>query len=131
MLVPSPSLKAKADDDAERWVQQRTGKTPVPSQRVRLFMPKTFPNGYTVPLSFDVDTPMTQADHVVTVQILAPRNPLPNVATFYFIPGRSLARVSTRIRLAEPQFVVALAAMNDGALLMTKAWVDVASDGCE
>jgi sulfur-oxidizing protein SoxY len=38
--------------------------------------------------------------------------------------------VSTRIRLAEPQYVLAVAEMNDGALLMTRAWVEVATNGC-
>jgi sulfur-oxidizing protein SoxY len=39
--------------------------------------------------------------------------------------------VSTRIRLAEPQYVLALAEMNDGALLMAKTWVEVATNGCK
>ena len=43
---------------------------------------------------------------------------------------RSVAHVSTRIRLAKPQHVVAVAEMNDGTLLMTKTWVDVATNGC-
>lgn len=112
-------------------VERLTGKTPTPSDRVRLTMPKTFPNGYTVPLAFDVDSPMTDADHVRYVRVLAPKNPLIEVATFYFTPGRSRANVSTRIRLAKSQFVLAVAEMNDGELLIAKTWVDVASDGCK
>jgi len=38
--------------------------------------------------------------------------------------------VSTRIRLAAPQHVLAVAEMSDDTLLMTKAWVEVASNGC-
>jgi sulfur-oxidizing protein SoxY len=38
--------------------------------------------------------------------------------------------VETRIRLAEPQDVVAVAEMNDGTLLMTTTWVEVATNGC-
>jgi sulfur-oxidizing protein SoxY len=38
--------------------------------------------------------------------------------------------VSTRIRIAEPQYIVAVAEMNDGALLTAKAWVEVATNGC-
>ena len=73
---------------------------------------------------------MTAADHVKQVHVLAPRNPIVEVATFHFVPGRSQPQVSTRIRLAAPQFVVAVAAMNDDALLMAKAWVEVATNGC-
>jgi sulfur-oxidizing protein SoxY len=93
-------------------------------------MPRTFPNGYTVPLSLEIESPMTEADHVRHVRVLAPRNPLIEVARFHFVPRRSEPRASTRIRLAEPQYVLAVAEMNDGALLMNKTWVAVASNGC-
>jgi sulfur-oxidizing protein SoxY len=93
-------------------------------------MPRTFPNGYTVPLDVEVESPMTQSDHVRYVRVVAPRNPLIEVVTLHFVPERSLPRVSTRIRLAEPQFVVAFAELNDGALLMAKTWVEVATNGC-
>jgi sulfur-oxidizing protein SoxY len=102
----------------------------VGSDRVHLVMPRTFPNGYTVPLSFEIDSPMTEADHVRHVRVFAPRNPLIEVARFYFVPRRSEPRVSTRIRLAGPQDVLVVAEMNDGALLMTKTWVEVATNGC-
>ena len=131
--VPLVHARAEdaADDEAVRLIKHLTGKTPVKSDRVRLKMPKSFPNGYTVPLSFDIDSPMTASDYVRYVRILAPKNPLIEVATFHFAAGRSKANVSTRIRLAQPQFVVAVAEMNDGPLLMAQTWVDVASDGCK
>ena len=94
-------------------------------------MPQVFPNGYTVPLTLVIDSPMTEADHVRHVSVLAPRNPLVEVATFQFVPQRSEPRVSTRIRLAEPQHVLAVAEMNDGTLLMTETWVEVATNGCK
>jgi len=59
-----------------------------------------------------------------------PSNPLIEVASFNFVPRRTIAHVSTRIRLAEPQYVVAVAEMSDGTLLMTKTFVDVATNGC-
>jgi len=74
---------------------------------------------------------MTENDHVKHVHVLAARNSLIEVATFHFVPQRSQPRVSTRIRLAEPQYVVAFAELNDGTLLMTKTWVEVATNGCE
>jgi sulfur-oxidizing protein SoxY len=64
------------------------------------------------------------------VRVLAPRNPIIEVVSFHFVQNRSDARVSTRIRLAEPQFVIAVAEMNDGTFLMAKTWVAVASNGC-
>ena len=74
---------------------------------------------------------MTETDHVRYIRVLAPQNPLIEVATFHFTPGRSQARASTRIRLAEPQFVLGVAEIDDGALLFGKTWVHVATDGCK
>jgi sulfur-oxidizing protein SoxY len=126
----APPAAAVADEDPIEVVRRLTGKTAVESERVHLAMPPKFPTGYTVPLSLTVDTPMTTADHVRNVRIFAPLNPIVEVVNFHFTPDRSEARVSTRIRLAKPQFVLAVAEMNDGALLMAKTWVAVATDGC-
>lgn len=117
-------------DNSMELIAQSIGRMPVESDRVRLTMPPVFPTGSGVPLSLSVDSPMTQADHVRQVRVLAPRNPIIEVATFHFMAERSEARVSTRIRLAEPQYVVAVAEMNDGALLMARTWVEVATNGC-
>ncbi|MDB5598837.1 MAG: sulfur oxidation protein SoxY [Xanthobacteraceae bacterium] len=120
-----------AIDEAVALVQELTGKTPTVSDRVRLSMPAHFANGYTVPLTLTVASPMTDADHVRRVIVLAPRNPIVTVASFHFVPLRSEPRIATRIRLAEAQDVLALAEMNDGALLMARMHVDVATNGCE
>ena len=119
-----------ANDDAAEIIKQLTGKTATDSDRIQLVMPRQFPNGSSVPLTLVIASPMTEADHVRQVRLLALRNPLIEVAHFDFTTGRSGARVSTRIRLAQPQHVVAVAEMSDGRLLMTKTWVEVATDGC-
>ena len=124
------SAKAEIEDDVISLVERLTGKTPTPSDRVHLAMPSVFPNGHTVPLALDIDSPMTTLDHVTSLRVLAPKNPLVEVATFRFMPGRSRPRISTRIRLAKPQFVVALAELNGGDILMAKTWVEVATNGC-
>jgi sulfur-oxidizing protein SoxY len=121
---------ASASDEAIELIERLTGKMPTESDRLHLVMPRTFPNGYTVPLMIEVDSPMTEDDHVRNVRVVAPRNPLIEVATFHFLPQRSQPRISTRIRLAEPQYVLAVAKMSDGTLLMAKAWVEVATNGC-
>jgi len=121
---------SRAEDDVDEVVKQLSGRRAIESDRIHLTMPRVFANGYTVPLTLQVDSPMTPADHVRKVQVLAPRNPIVEVATFHFVPERSQPQVSTRIRLAVPQFVVAVATMHDDALLMTKTWVEVATNGC-
>jgi len=124
---------ARAGDDgkdAVALVKRLTGKTPVESDRLRMAIPRSFPNGYTVPLSLDIDSPMTESDHVRYIRVVAPRNPLIDVATFHFVVRRSRPRVSTRIRLAMPQFVLAFAELSDGTLLLARRWCDVATNGC-
>lgn len=130
MLIRPAAAEALADEELAAFVTRMTGKTAVESERLHLKMPMTFPTGYTVPLSLTVDTPMTVADHVRRVRVFAPQNPIVEVVSFRFVPGRSEARVSTRIRLAKPQYVVATAEMSDGAFLMAKTWVSVATNGC-
>jgi sulfur-oxidizing protein SoxY len=119
-----------APDPEMALAEQLFGRTPTPSDRLRLEMPAVFPNGYTVPLAFEIDSPMTDADHVRTVHVVAPRNPLIRVASFHFTPRSGRARISTRIRLAEPQNVIAVAEMSDGSLLMAKTRVEVEINGC-
>jgi sulfur-oxidizing protein SoxY len=123
-------VRAGASEEAVALVKRLTGKTPTESERVHLVMPRSFPNGYTIPLNLAIDSSMTESDHVRHVRVIAPRNPLIEVATFHFLPQRSQPRVSTRIRLAEPQHVLAIAEMNDDTLLLAKAWVEVATNGC-
>lgn len=123
--------RARADDEIMELVKRHFGRTAVESDRLRLVMPAEFPTGFIVPMSLNVDCPMTEADHVKQVRVFAPQNPLIEVAGYQFVPNRSAARVSTRIRLAKPQYVVAVAEMNDGTLLMAKTWVAVATNGCE
>lgn len=106
------------------------GRLPALSDRVRLDMPARFPSGYTVPLDLAIDGLMSDTDYARAVHVFAPRNPLLRVAVFHFTPASGAARVSTRIRLAQPQHVIAVAEMNDGALLMARTWVEVESDGC-
>lgn len=126
-FLPASAL---GGDDALALVEKTFGHAGIVSNRVRLTMPSVFPTGYTVPMDIAIDTAMTEDDHVKRVRVFAPGNPLLEVVGFNFVPGRSAPRVSTRIRLAKPQFVVAVAEMGDGALLVNKTWVDVATDGC-
>jgi sulfur-oxidizing protein SoxY len=129
-LATAVASPTSASDEATELIERLTGKMPIESDRLHLTMPRTFPNGYTVPLMLEVDSPMTEDDHVKRVRVVAPRNPVIEVATFHFLPERGQPRVSTRIRLAEPQYVLAVAELSDSTLLMAKTWVEVATNGC-
>ncbi len=131
-LTSRPSFGA-ADETQEPTgdlVKRLLGRTAFESSQVHLDMPPVFGNGYSVPLTLTVDSPMTEKDHVRRVHVLAPRNPIIVVAVFAFTARSGRAAVSTRIRLAESQTVLAVAEMSDGALLMARTLVAVDTNGC-
>lgn len=131
-LLPLPKAYSYEDaDEPGLLIQKQMGKIPVESERIQLTMPHVFPNGYTVPMSISVDCPMTENDYVKRIRVFAPQNPVIEVASFHFAAGLSVPRVSTRIRLAEPQNILAVAEMNDGSLLLAQAFVNVATNGCK
>lgn len=111
-------------------IKNRIGNQPLQPGRIHLDIPLIAQDGNTVPLSFRVESPMTPEDYVEAVYILAEKNPWPEVATFRFTPLSGKAEVSTRIRLAMTQNVMAVAQMNDGSAYMTETFVKVLIAGC-
>jgi len=91
------------------------GDAPVRQGRVTLELPPLIENGNAVPLSVSVESPMTAADHVKAIHVFAEKNPQPYVVSAYLGPLSGRARVSTRIRLADTQTVVAIAQLSDGS----------------
>ena len=88
-----------------RWLARLTVK----SGKVKLELPPIVENGNTVPLTVTVDSPMSEADHVTAIHIFNEKNPQPYVAAFESRAARRQGGVSTRIRLANSQQVVAIA----------------------
>ena len=106
------------------------GDKPMTEGKVTLTMPEIAENGNTVPLEVDVESPMTEADHVKAVHVLAEGNPQADVVSFFFTPASGRAAAATRMRLASTQNVIAVAEMSDGSLYSTKREVKVTIGGC-
>ena len=83
--------------------------------RVKFDIAPLVDNGNSVPINITVDSPMTQAQHVVGIAVFNEKNPQNDVAQFTLSPLSGRARVATRIRLATSQQLVAVAKMNDGS----------------
>ena len=98
--------------------------------KIRLDLPAIAENGLVVPLNFDVESPMTEADHVKAVHVFAEGNPLPGVGAFRFTPESGKASASTRIRLAQTQDIICVAEMADGKVHMARQEVKVTIGGC-
>ena len=93
-------------------------------------MPPLVENGNAVPLTVSVDSPMTEADHVKAIHIVNEKNPQPYVISATLGPRAGRASVSTRIKLADSQQVVALAEMSDGSFWSESADIIVTIAAC-
>jgi sulfur-oxidizing protein SoxY len=93
-------------------------------------LPGSINNGDYVPVALGVESPMTAESYVKAIHLLSPANPRARVATFKFTPLSGRARVTSVMRLAKTQEVVAVAELSDGTLLMGTRSVDVKVGGC-
>jgi sulfur-oxidizing protein SoxY len=97
---------------------------------IEMDLPHAVENGDYVPVALAVESSMTAESHVKAIHLLSTLNPRARVATFRFTLLSGKARVTSRMRLAKTQEVVALAEMSDGTFLMAKRTVDVKVGGC-
>lgn len=97
---------------------------------ITLDMPVLADNGLLVPMRAVVDSPMTEQDHVTHLYLLSQRNPVTRMAVFHLGPWSGRAEVSTRLRLAGSQKVVALARLSDGSFRWRQADVIVTESAC-
>jgi sulfur-oxidizing protein SoxY len=93
-------------------------------------LPQLAENGNSVPLRIRAASPMTPADHVKAIHVLAERNPRPRVATFHFSPASGRAEVTTRVRLAGSQTVTVVAELSDNSFRIAEAKVLVTTGAC-
>ena len=107
-----------------------TGRAPVQRGRVKLDLSPLVENGNSVSVTVKADSPMTPADHVRAIAIFTEQNPQPNVATFRFGPRAGRAAVTTRMRLATSQKVVAVAGFSDGSFWSDQVEVIVTLAAC-
>lgn len=124
-------LDADATPDAMRRLLGELVKGgDLKSGRVKLTAAEIAENGNTVPVTVSVDSPMTEADHVTAIHVLAERNPQPGVLSATLTPLSGKAEVSFRMRLSESQAIMAVAQMSDGSLWSTSRQVIVTLGGC-
>lgn len=128
-LLPAVSGSAQAATFDEA-VKALIGDAKPATGRISIDLPEIAENGNTVPLTFTVDSPMSDSDYVKAVHVLATANPRAEVASFYFSPASGKAEATSRIRLGKTQDVVAIAEMSDGKLFMSSRQVKVTIGGC-
>jgi sulfur-oxidizing protein SoxY len=98
--------------------------------RMVLDIPALVENGNSVDTRIAVESPMSEADHVRWIHLIAEKNPFPDMARLHLGPRAGRAEVSTTLRLAASQTVIALASLSDGRFLMAQADVVVTLSAC-
>ena len=130
-LAPTVVRPAQgATGQIETAIQSAFGEAPIRPGKVKLDLPPLVENGNSVPLTVTVDHPVTPESFVKTIAIFNEKNPQPNVATFHLGPRAGVARVATRIRLADSQKLVAVAELSDGTFWSGSADVIVTLAAC-
>jgi sulfur-oxidizing protein SoxY len=111
-------------------IRNVVGTATVQTGKVKIDVPPLVENGNTVPLTVTVTSPMTENDYVKSIHVFNEKNPQPNVGNFYLGPRSGRAQISTRIRLADTQKIVAIARLSDGSFWSVTADVVVTLAAC-
>ena len=127
-LIPSIALSSEERVN-DRVLNLSSGKA-VDDARIYLEVPEIAENGNAVPISFEIESPMTSDNFVKMVYIMADGNPEPDVAAFNFTPYSGACYATTRMRLSKTQNVHILAAFSDGSFAKANAPVKVTIGGC-
>ena len=118
-------------DMLQAAIKKVVGDAPLRKGRVTLGLPPMVENGNAVSVEVSVESPMTASDHVKAIHVFNEKNPQPNVLSVRLGPHAGKARVSTRIRLATTQQVIAIAEMSDGSFWSDAADIFVALAACQ
>ena len=112
-------------------IRNVTGAAVVKIGKVRLDTPPLVENGNTVPMTVSVTSPMTPDDYVKSIHVFNEKNPKPNIGNFYLGPRAGRGQISTRIRLADSQKIVAVAQLSAiGSFWQTSVDVVVTLAAC-
>ena len=111
-------------------IRSVTGGAAVKTGKVKLDIPPLVENGNTVPMTVSVASPMAPEDHVTSIHVFNEKNPQPNIGNYHLGPQAGRAQVSTRIRLADSQKIVAIAKLSDGTFWQATADVVVTLAAC-
>ncbi len=120
------------EEKVEATMRRLFGNRPLKdgSGAIKMELPLIAENGAVVPITVEVQSPMTPANHVKAIYIISDKNRRPLNAKFSLTPDMGAAMVGTNLRLGETTDVRAVAELSDGTLLMAKREVKVTVGGC-
>ena len=128
ILVVRPAQATPASMAAS--IRQIAGEAAIKPGKIKLSIPPLVENGNAVAITVSVDSPMTAAEHVKSIHVFTEKNPQPNVISAKLGPRAGKAEISTRIRLADTQQVVAICELSDGSFWSDKVDVILTLSAC-
>ena len=128
LLVVRPAVATP--EDLASALRELFGERSIKPGKVSLQVPRLAENGFVVPVTISVDSPMTERDYVKRLHLFAEQNPLPRVLDVELGPRNGVARVATRIRVAISQQLLAVAVMSDDSVWSSAVEVEVTVGGC-
>lgn len=131
MILMLPTREGQATPaELQTAIKKVVGEAQLQQGRVKLDLPPLVENGNAVPLEVVVESPMTATDYVKAIHVFNEKNPQPNVLSVRLGPRAGKAAVSSRMRLADSQQIVAIAEMSDGTFWSAAVDVIVTLAAC-
>jgi sulfur-oxidizing protein SoxY len=130
VLTLRPITSAATTASMQEAIRKVVGDAPIQRGKVKLDLPPLIDNGNVVALSVSVESAMTATDYVKAIHVFNEKNPQPNIVSVMLGPRAGRASISTRIRLADSQTVIAIAQLSDGSFWQTSQDVIVTIAAC-
>jgi sulfur-oxidizing protein SoxY len=111
-------------------IKKVVGSAPLRKGKVALNLPPLVENGNSVSVEVAVESPMTPESYVRAIHVFNEKNPQPNVISARLGPRAGVAKLATRMRLADSQQVMAIAEMSDGTFWSDEVEVIVTIAAC-
>ena len=131
LVTVLPLASARATPEAmAAAIKEVVGGAVIREGRVKLDLPPLVENGNTVPMTVSVTSPMTSDDFVKSIHVFNEKNPQPNIVSVRLGPRAGRAQISTRVRLADSQDIIAIAETSTGQFWSASADVIVTLAAC-
>jgi sulfur-oxidizing protein SoxY len=133
-VVPRPAAAQTfgQNETVEAALKRVFGGKPIKdgSGMITLDIPLIAENGAVVPVSVEVNAPMTPQSYVKHIYVVADKNRIPVVTRAVLSPDSGQAYMGANIRLGETGDVRAIVEQSDGTLWQVKREVKVTVGGC-
>ena len=130
VVAVGPAGAWATQETVQQAIRQLVGARAPQPGGMTLRLPKIAETGNSVPLTVTVDSPMTPEEHVLRIHVFVEGNPESVAATYHLGRRAGKAEISTRLRLARSQTVLALAEMSDGSVRSGAASIVVTLGAC-